>query len=179
MLENAQKRKHGKLQTGLLGLKVNPRRTLRQVRDLEGLAVSVEKKAQLRARKAENAALLEAEDSDIKPKKTAAKGPKLDPDNPLMLAAKKKAANGPLRGADKVAAKKAEKVEQRGKEIDKFGSARSSAATEEFAASNIDDALDLMNLATTSSSTAQASNAIERHPERRAKAAYVNLSCCL
>ena len=87
-----------------------------------------------------------------------------------MVAAAKKAANAPLRGADKAAAKKAQKVEEKSKEMDKFGP---SAKVEEFAATNIDDALDLLNSTGKSGAGSSSNAAVERHPERRAKAAYV------
>ncbi|TPX35720.1 hypothetical protein SmJEL517_g02020 [Synchytrium microbalum] len=69
-----------------------------------------------------------------------------------------------LRGPDKVAARKTQQVERAG----------SSDAIEEFSASNVDDALDLLTIsgAGSSSSGGRANEAVERHPERRVKAAY-------
>ncbi|KAI8058985.1 hypothetical protein BC940DRAFT_328453 [Gongronella butleri] len=63
-------------------------------------------------------------------------------------------------GSDKKAAKKTAKVEQ-------AGAARRTIP--EFSASNIDDALDLLSLNDTAKAGAKD---VERHPERRFKAAY-------
>jgi hypothetical protein len=69
-----------------------------------------------------------------------------------------------LRGAAKVAARKEEKVEihqEENKEV------------QVLAASNIDDALDLMTHVSSSAGSAggKSGASLERHPERRAKAA--------
>jgi hypothetical protein len=101
-----------------------------------------EKKAAAAAKKAEAAALLAQEEKDL-----AANKP--------VKAAK------PVKGADKAAAKKTEKAE---------AYSQRAASVEEFAASNLDDALDMLSVATASSQSAQQQQ-LDRHPERRAKAA--------
>ncbi|KAF9178413.1 hypothetical protein BGZ51_007809 [Haplosporangium sp. Z 767] len=76
----------------------------------------------------------------------------------------------PIKGEEKKAIKKTQKVEAFGQQ---------SKVVEEFSASNIDDALDLLSL--TGSSTGGSSQApittgkgkdVDRHPERRFKAAF-------
>lgn len=106
-------------------------------------AAEDEKKRQAQARKNEAAALLAAEEKELAKFKPKA----------------------PVKGEAKKAEKIAQKVENFTKSLKQD--------VEEFSASNIDDALDLLTLDTPS--TASASNGgdkIDRHPERRAKAAY-------
>lgn len=106
------------------------------------------------ARKAEAAALLAAEERELsKSSKPSSAGKK---------------SSESIRGAAKVAAKREQKVESQAEE---------KKPVQVLAASNIDDALDLMDHVKDSGSgevgKARQSAAIERHPERRAKAAYV------
>eukprot|EP00158_Paraphelidium_tribonemae_P001685 Partr_v1_DN24681_c0_g1_i5_m59492 putative Coiled-coil domain-containing protein len=116
-----------------------------------------EKKADAAARKAELAAQLAEEEASIKSKAPKFKEPPPTKAPPI------------LRGADKAAAKKAEKFEIHATEAEKKGS------QVELAASNIDDALDLLTAAAIPSGDAAVSTKtidIEKHPERRVKAAY-------
>ena len=85
----------------------------------------------------------------------------------------------PARGADKAAERKVQRQEE--KMLEQRGSAESGGAgggpggnLDSFAASNIDDALDLLAVTASSSSTSAAlkQKEVDRHPERRAKAAY-------
>ncbi|RUS31745.1 hypothetical protein BC938DRAFT_477190 [Jimgerdemannia flammicorona] len=102
------------------------------------------KKAELAAKKAEAARLLAEEERNI---------------------AKSKPLIRPVKGDEKKAVKKAQAV-------DEISEAKRSIP--EFTATNIDDALDLLTLATTddgSPSLGKGGKQIERHPERRFKAA--------
>ncbi|KAI3633319.1 hypothetical protein MIR68_008266 [Amoeboaphelidium protococcarum] len=128
-------------------------------------AAEAQKKAELQARKAEAKKLLEEEESQLKA--TAAAG-----------SSGSKKAGVVTRGSAKAAAKKQQKVEQ--KQVE-----QQALNVEEFAATNIDDALDLLDVAATTTSGGASSGGkkqqfktgsgvteIEKHPERRAKAAY-------
>ena len=104
------------------------------------------------ARKAENAALLAEEEKTLSTKAGAGGSSSI------------RKSSDSLRGAAKVAAKKEEKIEmhqEQNKEI------------QVLAASNIDDALDLMTHVSSSarSTGGKSIAALERHPERRVKAA--------
>ncbi|KAJ3088543.1 hypothetical protein HK102_008515 [Quaeritorhiza haematococci] len=68
-----------------------------------------------------------------------------------------------LKGAEKQAQKRTLKIESIAREL--------GSHVEEFSASNIDDALDLLTLATEGTGAKSTDN-IERHPERRMKSAY-------
>ncbi|KAF9362572.1 hypothetical protein BGX34_005871 [Mortierella sp. NVP85] len=74
----------------------------------------------------------------------------------------------PVKGEEKKAVKKTQKAEAFSKEV---------KAVEEFSASNIDDALDVLSLTGSSvggssSVTAGRGKEVDRHPERRVKAAF-------
>ncbi|KAI3643435.1 hypothetical protein MP228_012990 [Amoeboaphelidium protococcarum] len=129
-------------------------------------AAEAQKKAELQARKAKAKKLLEEEESQLKAT-AAASG-----------SSGNKKAGAVTRGSAKAAAKKQQKVEQQQVE-------QQALNVEEFAATNIDDALDLLDVAATTTSGGASSGGkkqqfktgsgvteIEKHPERRAKAAY-------
>jgi hypothetical protein len=109
-----------------------------------------EKKAAARARKEAAAAALEEEEKSIKSAKPA-KAP-------------------PARGSAKQAAKKQDRLEGSFNADAKA----TGAGLEHFVASNLDDAIDLLESANTpvSLSTGAAKDVLDKHPERRAKAAY-------
>lgn len=92
--------------------------------------------------------------------KTVQKGEKSSLDSSLRKVSK---SSDSLRGAAKVAARKEEKNERHAEENKEI---------QVLAASNIDDALDLMaHVSASAESPGKKANAVERHPERRAKAA--------
>ena len=151
-----------------------------------------EKRLAQRARKADAAALLKAEEEALKGAgKRISRGSESSLDS-LNLGGKKTLPAAFLRGADKAAAKKAIKVEEKTKEIEKYGTlsgvkTASVADLDEvdtgLIASNIDDALQVLDIAGSGdqSGTATSSRSsdkpligtnVERHPERRVKAAY-------
>ena len=66
------------------------------------------------------------------------------------------------RGAEKAVTKKEERIEQAGKE----------KVVDIYEARSIDAALDLLSLTTSTPSASSSQDTLERHPERRMKAAY-------
>jgi hypothetical protein len=103
-----------------------------------------EKKAQAKAKKEEAKKLLEQEEKDLGAKK------------PIMKTH--------TRRSEKVAEKRSRMVEAAERDMEK---------PEEYVATNLDDALDLLAATTISGSGASSSTKeVEKHPERRVKAAY-------
>lgn len=139
-----------------------------------------EKRAEQLARKQAAAAELAAEESEIaaksasQSKRSNASGSKSDIGKKKQVPAFLLAGLGGSRGADKVAAKK----EQQQREAETLH-----APVEELTASNLDDALALLDLtsggggavSTGGKTRVVGGGQIDRHPERRVKAAYGNI----
>ncbi|KXN69387.1 DUF1014-domain-containing protein [Conidiobolus coronatus NRRL 28638] len=101
------------------------------------------KRAEQLAKKAELDRLKKEEEAEMA---------KIKPKKPLKL-----------KGEEKVAAKKSAAIE---------AISQSSQPIEEFSASNIDDALDMLSVVMSDKMTISKNDQIDRHPERRAKAAF-------
>lgn len=127
--------------------------------------IELEKRALKNAKKQESEELLAIEEQNMKKKNSKSKS-----GNPLLDLKPKYKPIQPARGKEKQAQKKQEKIEKEFEDKQKA----TGANVESFAASNIDDALDILSGGSGSSDirgSKKDTPIIDKHPERRAKAA--------